>query len=156
MVTRKAVCDKKKNKIFPISSPSNQCGGSCGSVVLHMWLIQGSFRPTPLNKSESVSCWAESDSMDCSPLGSSVHGILQARILEWVAISFYRGSSWPRDWTWVLCIASGFLTIWATVEASIPLSLALNSITSMETVLISLYDRGKVYKAWVVKNMSEK
>ena len=35
--------------------------------------------------------------MDCSPLGSSVHGILQARILEWVAISFSRGSSWPRD-----------------------------------------------------------
>ena len=39
--------------------------------------------------------------MDCSPPGSSVHGILQARILEWAAISFSRGSSWPRDWTWV-------------------------------------------------------
>ena len=37
------------------------------------------------------------DSMDCSPPGSSVHRILQARILEWVAISFSRGSSWPRD-----------------------------------------------------------
>ena len=37
--------------------------------------------------------------MDCSPPGSSVHGILQARILEWVAIAFSRGSSWPRDWT---------------------------------------------------------
>ena len=37
--------------------------------------------------------------LDCSPPGSSVHGILQARILEWVAISFSRGSSWPRDWT---------------------------------------------------------
>ena len=35
--------------------------------------------------------------MDCSPLGPSVHGILQARILEWVAIPFYRGSSQPRD-----------------------------------------------------------
>ena len=39
------------------------------------------------------------DPMDCSPSGSSVHGIFQARILEWVAISLFRGSSWPRDWT---------------------------------------------------------
>ena len=37
------------------------------------------------------------DSMDCSPLGSSVHGILQARILEWIAIPFSKGSSWLRD-----------------------------------------------------------
>ena len=39
--------------------------------------------------------------MDCSLPGSSVHGIFQARVLEWVAISFSRRSSWPRDWTWV-------------------------------------------------------
>ena len=37
--------------------------------------------------------------MDCSPPGSSVHGIFQARILEWVTMPFFRGSSWPRDWT---------------------------------------------------------
>ena len=43
--------------------------------------------------------------MDYSPPGSSVHGILQARILEWVAISFFRGSSWPRSQTQVSCIA---------------------------------------------------
>ena len=43
--------------------------------------------------------------MDCRPLGSSVHGISQARILEWVAISFFRGPSRPRDRTWVSCIA---------------------------------------------------
>ena len=41
--------------------------------------------------------------MDCSLLGSSIHGIFQARILEWVAISFSKGSSWPRDWTWASC-----------------------------------------------------
>ena len=46
----------------------------------------------------------------------SVHGILQARILEWVAIPFSRGSSWPRDWTQVSCIAGGFFTVWATRE----------------------------------------
>ena len=53
------------------------------------------------------------DPMDCSPLGSSVNGILQARILEWVAIPFSRGSSWPRDWTcvsYVSCIDSRFFT----------------------------------------------
>ena len=48
--------------------------------------------------------------MDCSLPGSSVHGILQARILKWVAISFFRGSSQPRDWTRVSCIAGRFST----------------------------------------------
>ena len=55
--------------------------------------------------------------MDCSPPGSSVHGVLQARILEWVAIPFSRGSSQPRDRTQVSCIAGGFFTSWATREA---------------------------------------
>ena len=48
--------------------------------------------------------------MDCSLSGSSVHRILQARILEWFAIPFARGSSQPGDWTRVSCIASGFFT----------------------------------------------
>ena len=56
--------------------------------------------------------------MDCSLLGSSIHGILQARVLEWVAISFSRGSSWPRDRTWVSHIAGRCFTIWATREAT--------------------------------------
>ena len=55
--------------------------------------------------------------MDCSLPGSSVHGILQARILELVAISSSRGSSQPRDWTWVSCIAGRFFANWATIEA---------------------------------------
>ena len=54
--------------------------------------------------------------MDCSLLASSVHGILQARILEWVAISFSRGSYQPRDQTWISCIAGRFFTAWATKE----------------------------------------
>ena len=49
--------------------------------------------------------------------GFFIHGIFQARILEWVAISFSRGSSWPRDQTQVSCIAGRFFTIWATTEA---------------------------------------
>ena len=88
------------------------------------------------------------NSMDCSLSGSSVHGIFQARVLEWIAISFCRGSFWPRDQTWishttadplpsqsslfpfsrvssqprnqtgVSCIAGGFFTNWAIREAS--------------------------------------
>ena len=51
------------------------------------------------------------DPIDCSPPGSSIHGILQARILEWVVVTFSRGSSQPRDQTWVSCIAARFFTI---------------------------------------------
>ena len=53
----------------------------------------------------------------CNPMVYRVHGILQARILEWVAISFSRGSSYPRDRTQVSHIADGFFTSWATKEA---------------------------------------
>ena len=56
------------------------------------------------------------DPMDCSPPGSSVHGILQARILEWVAIPSCRRSSWPRDRTRVSCIGRWILSHWATWE----------------------------------------
>ena len=59
------------------------------------------------------------DPMDCGPPGSSVHGILQARILEWFAISSFRGSSQPSDRTWVSCIIGRFFTIWATREVHI-------------------------------------
>ena len=62
-------------------------------------------------------CLTLRNPMDCSPPGASVHGILQARTLERVAISFSRGSFWPRDRTQVSCIAGGFFTVWATREA---------------------------------------
>ena len=55
--------------------------------------------------------------MDCSLPGSLVHGIFQARVLEWVAISFSRGSSQPRDWTRISPIVGRGFTIWATREA---------------------------------------
>ena len=63
------------------------------------------------------SCLILCDSMDCNSPGSSAHGILQAGIVEWLAIPFSRGSSQPRDWTWVSHIAGGFFTSWATREA---------------------------------------
>ena len=78
-------------------------------LYIHSWYIKylksGIF---------AQSCLTLCDPMDYSPPGSSVHGILQARILEWVAIPFSRGSSPPRDWTWVSYTAGRSLTIWAT------------------------------------------
>ena len=50
---------------------------------------------------QSLSCVWLCNLMDCRPPGSSVHGVFQARILEWVVISYFRGSSWPRDRTHV-------------------------------------------------------
>ena len=73
-------------------------------------------------KSESEvarSCPTLCDPVDCSPPGSSVHGIFQARILEWVAISFSRGSSQPRDRTQVSRIAGRHLNLWATRQAGL-------------------------------------
>ena len=70
-----------KNKPFPFQSHACML-----SHFSHVWLC---------------------DPTDCSPPGSSVHGVLQAGILEWVAMLFSRGSSWSRDWTWasyVSCI----------------------------------------------------
>ena len=70
-------------------------------------------------ESESVSRSVMSDSEhhgDCSLPGFSVHEILQARILEWIAMPFSRGSAQPRDWTQVSCIMGGFFTLWATSE----------------------------------------
>ena len=73
----------------------------------------------------TVLCWvAQScptlcDPMDCSLPGSSVHGILQTRILAWGAMPSSRGSSQPRDQTQVSCTAGGFFTIWTTRGAKV-------------------------------------
>ena len=63
------------------------------------------------------SCPSLCDSMDCNLPGSSVHGILQTRVLEWVAISFSREFSRPRDQTQVSRFAGRRFTVWATREA---------------------------------------
>ena len=84
--------------------------------------IQCLFPSWKKDKRSSMCCLLQScqtlfNPMDCSPPSSSVHWILQARILEWVAISFSRESSWPRDWTQVSCIAGRRrFTFWATRE----------------------------------------
>ena len=85
------------------SLPSETPGKSMRSHrVEHNWVTN--------THTQSLShAWLVCDPVNCSPPGSSVHGLLQA-ILEWVAHSFSRGSSWPRGWTWVSCLAGGFLT----------------------------------------------
>ena len=99
------------------------------SMQMNIFLFYNVIIYIKMRKSESEvaqSCPTLCDPVDCSPPGSSVHGILQARILEWVAISFSilewvaisfsRGSSRPRDWTRVSCIAGRRFTLWATRE----------------------------------------
>ena len=79
---------------------------------------------TQYHKSEvevTQSCLTFCDPMDCSLPGSSVHGIFQARILDWVVISYSRGSSWPRDWThasYVSCTGRQILCHCATLGSS--------------------------------------
>ena len=67
----------------------------------------------------SQSCPTLCGPMDYSPPGPSVHGILQAGTLKWVAIPFSRGSSRPRDWTHASCIVGWFFTVWATQGMSL-------------------------------------
>ena len=84
--------------------------------------------PHPFEIEVIQSCPTLCNPMDFSLPGSSVHGILQARTLEWVVISFFRASSRPRDWTWVYCTVGKrrpkyFTTtewLWRTVNLSFP------------------------------------
>ena len=86
------------------------------------------------------------DPMDCSPPGSSVCGILQAEMLEWVAISFSRGSSRSRDQTWVSHIAGRFFTIWATREALMLIKwVTISPVTLVGSTMTS------ELKEWMVK-----
>ena len=80
----------------------------------------------------------------CNPMGYTVHGIPQARILEWVAIPFSKGSSQPRDWTQVSHIAGSFFTSWATREAQcIWLAMFNVSITIITIPLVWEMSSGK-------------
>ena len=102
-------------------------GKTCESMKTDCWAgLDISWWAIPQNtlhvKCESEvaqSCPTLFDPMDGIPPGSSIHGIFQARILEWVAISFSRGSSWPRDRTWGFCLAGRGFTVWATRELTL-------------------------------------
>ena len=78
--------------------------------------LEWTFRSQGRVHAQSLSHVWHCDPMDCSPPSSSVHGIIQAIILEWIAIFFSRGSSWPRDQTRVSCIGRQILYHCATWE----------------------------------------
>ena len=103
---------KKKFKTIALNGilvTHNSIGRKCMQVNFALFYLE----------SENVSCSVKwlCEPVDCSPPGSSVHGICQTRILEWVAIPFSRTSFWRRDWTQVSCFAGRFFTIWATRES---------------------------------------
>ena len=80
--------------------------------------IRGVLDPRPgIKLTASIVKTVQSWPTLCDPVDYTVHGILQSRILEWVAIPFSRGSSQPRDWVQVSCISGRFFTSWATREA---------------------------------------
>ena len=102
--------------VYPFSRDLPDPGIEQGSLALHVdsW-------PAELpekHHAQSINCVQ----LSCNPMvyslpGSSVHGISQARILEWVVISFSRGSSWSREWTHVSCIYTQVLYHWVTKES---------------------------------------
>ena len=83
-------------------------------VRVHMYIYTLNMKESESEVAQS--CLTLCDPMDCSLPGSSVHGIFQARVLEWVAISFSRGSSQPRDRTQVSLIAGRCFTFRATIS----------------------------------------
>ena len=90
-----------------------KCTRDLINFVLNFWSTSPGLCLALMKESESVShsvvTHSVCDPVDyCSPPASSVHGILQARILEWFMVSFPRGYSWPRDWTQLSCIAGIF------------------------------------------------
>ena len=110
----------QRHSVLPLASLSD--------LLLAQWILSNLLLWDDWKSSTYFSTWnsfvrvAQSsptlcDPMDCSLPGSSVHGILQTRILEWVAISFSRGSSQPRDQSQVSCIEGRCFNLWATREA---------------------------------------
>ena len=92
-------------------------GDHVSALMVELWCLSCVTAPACHVKVKALvtqSCPTLCDPMGCSPPGTSVCGVSQARILEWVALSFSRVSSRPRDRTLVSCIAGSFLTIWAT------------------------------------------
>ena len=85
----------------------------------------------------------------CDPMDYTVHGILQARILEWGAFPFSRGSSWPRNWTRVSHIAGRFFTSWATREVSVSLALTYLIIMCFGIIFSMFLMLGIHWSSWL-------
>ena len=103
---------------------SNSLTNASPHVLWQVIMMNCTYSNYALRKSESEVkmlvaqlCLILCDCMDCSQPGFSVHGILQARILEWIAIPFSRGTSPPRDRNLDFLISGRFFTVWAPREA---------------------------------------
>ena len=100
-------------------------GGQCSKAIILMYILEVTHKITlytgngygEVEVSVAQSCLTLRNTIDCSPPDSSLHGILQARRLEWVTIPFSRRPPQPRDQTQVSHIAGGFFTVWASREA---------------------------------------
>ena len=90
---------KSRNKIISLGNINKLL------VIYLSMLPEFAVHPADIESEVAQSSLTLCDPVDYSLSGSSVHGILQARILEWVAICFSRGSFWPRNRTWVSCTA---------------------------------------------------
>ena len=118
--------------------------------ILNLFTVN-SYEEVTINGSVSCSVVSVCDPMDYSLPGSSVRWILQARILEWVAFPFSRGSSQPRDWTQDSCTAGRFFTIWATREAPFILMSPLISVQLRNLAQRSCMLLLKLHSGWVIK-----
>ena len=103
---------------FHLHFPYGKCWTSLYVLFCHLYILHWDFYSCLSEWVSEVaqSCPTLCNPMDCSLQGSSVHGIFQATVLKWIAISFSRGSSQPRDWTWVSRIVGRRFTIWTTRE----------------------------------------
>ena len=119
--------------------------------MLAHWLMSVRSQVTS-NSEVAQSCPTLCDPMDCSLSGSSVHGIFQARVLEWVAISFSMGSSRPRDQIQVSHIAGRHFTVWATREVQYPIHIKYNefllSLLSVPFLIFLRISCGILYFHW--------
>ena len=101
---------KHKNWVRKINKRHPNWKGQSKTVTICRYLT---LHTNEMNE-VAQSCPTLCDPMDCSLPGSSVHGNFQARVLEWAATSFSKGSSWPRDQTWISCVSGRHFTLWAT------------------------------------------
>ena len=116
---------------------------AAGNNFLLTFLIHSSF-PSLFYVKVKVN---QSCATPCDPMGSPVHGILQARILEWVAFPFSRGSSQPRDQTQVSHIVGRFFTSWATGK---PKNTGVGSLSLFQQIfLIQESNWGLLHCWWI-------
>ena len=105
--------------LCPWDSPGKNTGVDCHSLLQRTFLTQG-LNPGLLHCRLILYCLGYREVPEFKyPMDYTVHRILQARILEWVACSFSSRSFRPRNWTGVSCIARGFFTSWATRKAQL-------------------------------------